>query len=99
VPRAAELQVGAQTVEIASPELKERFFSAAQESPGGWLITAMSLRAAAARLDWLTAPVRDDESSAGSGEVAPPRRQFPRTRAAQEQQGRIRWLRAAFRNS
>lgn len=45
------------------PELKERFFAAAEESPGAWLITAMSLHAAAARLDWLTAPARDDEAS------------------------------------
>lgn len=52
-------------MDITSPELKERFFAAAEESPGSWVITAMSLRAAAARLDWLTAPVRDDESSIG----------------------------------
>jgi hypothetical protein len=52
-------------VDITSPELKERFFAAAEESPGSWVITAMSLRAAAARLDWLTAPVRDDEFSVG----------------------------------
>jgi len=52
-------------VDVTSPELKERIFAAAEESPGSWLITAMSLRAAAARLDWLTAPVRDDESSVG----------------------------------
>ncbi|MBP9655185.1 MAG: hypothetical protein KBE19_12420 [Rhodocyclaceae bacterium] len=45
------------------PKLKERFFAAAEESPGSWLISAMSLRAAAARLDWLAAPARDDESS------------------------------------
>lgn len=53
------------TVDITSPELKERFFAAAEESPGSWVIAALSLRAAAARLDWLTAPVRDDESSVG----------------------------------
>lgn len=51
-----------QTVDI---KLKESFFAAAEESPGSWLITAMSLRAASARLDWLAAPARDDESSAG----------------------------------
>ena len=50
---------------LLDPELKERFFAAAEESPGSWLITAMSLHAAAARLDWLAAPVRDDESSVG----------------------------------
>lgn len=51
------------SVDTLDPELKERFYAAAEESPGSWLITAMSLRAAAARLDWLAAPVRDDESS------------------------------------
>lgn len=52
-------------MDLLDPELKEGFFAAAEESPGGWLITAMSLHAAAARLDWLTAPARDDESSTG----------------------------------
>ncbi len=44
-------------------KLKERLFAAAEESPGSWLHTAMSLHAAAARLDWLAAPIRDDEPS------------------------------------
>lgn len=42
-------------------ELKERFFLAGQESPGGWLFQALSLQAAAARLDWKEAPARDEE--------------------------------------
>lgn len=52
-------------MDTLDPELKERFFAATEESPGNWLITAMSLRAASNRLDWLTAPVRADESSTG----------------------------------
>lgn len=52
-------------MDVLDRELKERLYGAAEESPGSWLITAMSLRAAAARLDWLTLPARDDESSAG----------------------------------
>jgi hypothetical protein len=43
------------------PELKERFFRAEQESPGSWLLQALSLYAAAGRLDWKTFPPRDDE--------------------------------------
>ena len=42
-------------------ELRERFFNSAQESPGGWLLRALSLRAAAARLDWQVLPPRDNE--------------------------------------
>jgi len=42
-------------------ELKERFFLAGQESPGGWLLQALNLKAAADRLDWKTYPPRDDE--------------------------------------
>ena len=44
-------------------DLKDRFFEAAEESPGSWLLRGMSLRAAAARLDWRTTPVRDDENT------------------------------------
>lgn len=43
------------------PELKERYFLAGQESPGSWLMQALSLRAAAGRLDWMTLPPHDDE--------------------------------------
>lgn len=42
-------------------ELKERHFLAQQESPGGWLLQALRLRAVAARIDWETHPPRDDE--------------------------------------
>ena len=42
-------------------ELRERFFNSAQESPGGWLLRALSFRAAAARLDWQVLPPRDNE--------------------------------------
>lgn len=52
-------------MDFLDSESRERFFAAAEESPGSWLITAMRLRAAAARLDWLAAPVREDESSTG----------------------------------
>jgi len=45
------------------PELLKRFFEAAEESPGSWLLCAQRLRAAATRLDWLTAPARDDEDT------------------------------------
>ena len=45
------------------PELRKRFFEAAEESPGSWLLSAQRLRAAAARLDWLVVPVRDDENT------------------------------------
>lgn len=49
-------------------KLKERFFLAAQESPGAWLIQGLSLRAAAARLDWFSMPTRDDEPLSFIGE-------------------------------
>ncbi len=42
-------------------ELKERFFLAGQESPDCWLLQALSLKAAADRLDWKAHPPRDDE--------------------------------------
>lgn len=38
-------------------KFQEHLFLARQESPGGWLFRARSLQAAAARLDWLDAPV------------------------------------------
>ena len=50
---------------LLDPELKERMFGAAEESPGSWLVTGMNLRAAAARLDWRKAPVREEEASVG----------------------------------
>ncbi len=40
---------------------KKRSFLARQESPGGWLLQADSLHAAAQRLDWVKHPVLDDE--------------------------------------
>lgn len=46
-----------------APELRERFFEATEESPGSWLLSALRLRAAAARLDWIAVPVRDDEDT------------------------------------
>lgn len=42
-------------------KLKERFFLAGQESPGGWLLQALRLRAAADRIDEKKHPVRDEE--------------------------------------
>ncbi|MDB5815978.1 MAG: hypothetical protein JWM03_889 [Rhodocyclales bacterium] len=41
-------------------ELKDRFFKAEQESPGSWLLQALSLRAAADRIDEKSSPVRDE---------------------------------------
>jgi hypothetical protein len=43
-------------------DLAQRYFLAAQESPGGWLIAGIGLRAAAERLDYFKYPARDDES-------------------------------------
>jgi hypothetical protein len=42
-------------------EYQERLFLAGQDSPGGWLIQGLNLRAAATRLDWTIVPTRDDE--------------------------------------
>lgn len=42
-------------------ELKDRLFLAEQQSPGGWLLQALSLKAAASRLDWMKHPPLDEE--------------------------------------
>ncbi len=41
--------------------LMARSFLAAQQSPGGWLLQALSLRSASQRLDWNTFPAIKDE--------------------------------------
>lgn len=44
-------------------EIKNRLFHAAHESPGSWVLQAINLREAAARLDWRQVPARDDENA------------------------------------
>lgn len=42
-------------------DFRERYYLAALESPGSWLIRGIELKSAAERLDWLQLPARDDE--------------------------------------
>ena len=47
------------------PFLKQMMFDSAVSSPGAWLFSALDLKTAADRVNWLTNPIRDEEPSLG----------------------------------
>ena len=47
------------------PFLRQWMFDSAVSSPGGWIFSAIDLKTAADRLNWLSNPVRDEEPSVG----------------------------------
>jgi hypothetical protein len=48
---------------------RRAFFEPTANSPGAWFMTALDLRGAADRLNWLTNPVREEEESLGFSAV------------------------------
>ncbi|MCX5838801.1 MAG: hypothetical protein NTW71_09845 [Deltaproteobacteria bacterium] len=48
-----------------NPLLKQDSFDYTVDSPGTWLFSALDLKVAADRINWVSKPVRDDEPSIG----------------------------------
>ena len=47
------------------PVCRQKAFDAGVQSPGAWIFSAIDLKTAAGRINWMDAPVRDEEPSLG----------------------------------